>query len=260
MIIKNSNQRHQYFEACRISVEILKQLYDQVAIGVVPIEIDQLAGKLCEKYGVKPAFYAVQGKKGIYGYNTCIQVNDVAVHGIPDSVNPIKSGDLVSIDFGIIYEGLYTDHCVTVGVGEVSEADKKLLRVGRESVLNATKQAVTGNHTGDLGYVMESQARQAGFDTLKEYIGHGIGTGLHDEPEIPAYGQPHTGDPLHRGEVICVESQVVAGQPKVKTDSDGWTTRTRDGENAVMFEFMVMVDNTKGIIMTPTQDWPLIKK
>lgn len=260
MIIKNSSQRHQYFKACEISVAILKQLYDAVTIGVKPIEIDQLAGKLCQDYGVSPAFYNVQGKKGIYGYNTCIQVNDVAVHGIPDGHNTIESGDLVSIDFGIIYEGFYTDHCVTVGVGEVSQEDLKLLEVGRSSVLNAAKQATTGSHTGDLGHIMESEAHQANFDTLKDYIGHGIGTGLHDEPEIPAYGKKGEGELLRRGEVICVESQVVAGEAKVKTDPDGWTTRTRDGKNAVMFEFMVMVDNTKGIIMTPTQNWPLVKK
>lgn len=260
MIIKNSIQRHQYFEACRISVAILKELYDQVAVGVVPIEIDRLAGQLCEKYGVESSFFAVQGKKGIYGYNSCIQVNDVAVHGIPDQINPIKSGDLVTIDFGIIYQGLYTDHCTTVGVGEVAAEDRRLLQVGRDSVLKATKKAVTGSHTGDIGQVLEFEARQAGFDTLKDYIGHGIGTSLHDDPEIPAYGRTGEGQILRRGEVICVESQVVAGEPKVKTDADGWTTRTRDGKNAVMFEFMVLVDNTKGVIMTPTQDWPLIKK
>lgn len=260
MIIKNSTQRHHYFEACRISVEILRKLYDAVAIGVIPGEIDQLAGKLCEEYGVKPAFFGVQGRKGIYGYNTCLQLNDVAVHGIPDQITPIKSGDLVTIDFGIIYQGYFTDHCVTVGVGEVSIADRKLLRVGRESVFHATKKAISGNQTGDLGQIMETEARDAGFETLKMYIGHGIGTTLHDAPEIPASGPAGQGEILHRGEVICVESQVVAGSPQVKTDADGWTTRTRDGKNAVMFEFMVMVDNTKAIIMTPTQDWPLIKK
>lgn len=259
MIIKNSTQRHQYFKACEISVAILKKLYDMVEIGVVPIEIDKAAGQLCREYGVEPAFFNVQGKKGIYGYNTCIQVNDVAVHGIPDAHNPIESGDLVSIDFGIIYEGFFTDHCVTVGVGEVSAEDLKLLHTGRESVYNATKKAITGNHAGDIGYILESEARNEGFDTLKEYIGHGIGNSLHDQPEIPAYGQPGEGEILRRGEVICVESQVVAGEAKVKTDADGWTTRTRDGKNAVMFEFMVFVDNTKSIVMTPTQNWPLTK-
>lgn len=259
MIIKNTIQKHQYLKACEISVEILHQLYEATTIGVVPIAVDKLAGQLCEQYGVEPAFYAVQGKKGIYGYNTCFQVNDVAVHGVPDAVTPIKSGDLITIDFGIIYEGFYTDHCVSFGVGKVSAADKKLLQVGRDSVLKAAKAATSGQFCGNLGEIMETEARKAGFDTLKEFIGHGIGKSLHEEPEIPAYGTPGTGEQLRRGMVICVESQVVAGEAKVKTDADGWTTRTRDGENAVMFEYMVLVDNLKSTIMTPTATWPLVK-
>lgn len=259
MIIKNKNQRKEYLEACRISVEILKQVYDAIKIGISPIDLDKIAGKLCDKYNVKPSFFGVPGKKSLYQYNTCIQINDVAVHGIPDAHYQIKDGDLVTVDFGIIYKNYYTDHCISVGVGNVSKEDKKLLQVGRESVLKAVKQAKTGNHTGDIGFTLENEARKHHFDTLKEYIGHGIGTGLHDEPEVPAYGNRGDGDQLQKGEVICIESQVVAGKPSVKTDSDGWTTRTRDGSNAVMFEYMVMVDNTKPLIMTPTQNWPLIK-
>lgn len=259
MIIKNKNQKREYLEACRISVEILKQVYDAIEIGVSPIDLDKIAGELCEKYNVKPAFFDVPGRKGIYGYNSCIQINDVAVHGIPDANYIIQDGDLVTVDFGIIHKGYYTDHCVTVGMGNVPQEDKKLLQVGRESVLKATRQAITGNYTGDIGFVLENEARKAGYDTLKEYIGHGIGTGLHDDPEVPAFGYKGDGDQLQRGQVICIESQVVAGKPKVSTDADGWTTRTRDGENAVMFEYMVMVDNVKPKIMTPTQDWPLVK-
>lgn len=259
MIIKNKNQKREYLEACKISVTILKAVYDAIKIGISPIELDQLAGKLCEEKGVKPSFFDVPGKKGIYGYNSCIQVNDVAVHGIPDAKYTIQDGDLVTVDFGIIYKGYYTDHCVSVGIGDVSEENRKLLQVGRESVLKATKQALTGNYTGDIGYTLEHQAQKHNYNTLKEYIGHGIGNSLHDEPEIPAFGNKGEGDKLNKGEVICIESQVVAGEPRVKTDADGWTTRTRDGKNAVMFEYMVMVDNTKPLIMTPTQDWPLVK-
>jgi len=259
MIIKNKNQKREYLEACQISVEILKQVFDAIQIGVSPIDLDRLAGELCQKKEVKPAFFDVPGRKGIFGYNACIQINDVAVHGVPDANYHIQDGDLVTVDFGIIHKGYYTDHCITVGVGNVSVANKKLLQVGKESVLSAVKQATSGNYTGDIGFTLENEARKHNFDTLKEYIGHGIGTGLHDEPEVPAFGERGTGDKLRKGEVICIESQVVAGEPNVKTDKDGWTTRTRDGENAVMFEYMVMVDNKTPLIMTPTQNWPLIK-
>lgn len=259
MIIKNKNQKREYLEACQISVEILKQIYDAIEIGVSPIDLDKLAGKFCEKNNVKSSFFDVPGRKGVYGYNSCIQINDVAVHGIPNANYTIQDGDLVTIDFGIIHKGYYTDHCVSVGVGNVSEENKHLLQVGTESVLSAVKQATSGNHTGDIGYTLENEVRKHGYDTLKEYIGHGIGESLHDEPEVPAYGYKGDGALLKKGEVICIESQVVAGEAKVKTDADGWTTRTRDGSNAVMFEYMVMVDNTKPLIMTPTQNWPLIK-
>jgi methionyl aminopeptidase len=178
MIIKNKNQRHQYLEACHISVDIMKQVYDAIAIGVSPIELDQLAGKLCEQNSVEPSFFNVTGRKGIYGYNSCIQINDVAVHGIPDANYTIQDGDLVSFDFGIIHRGYYTDHCVTVGVGNVTNEDRKLLHIGRESVLKAVKEARTGHTTGDIGFLLESETQKAGFDTLKEYIGHGIGTRL----------------------------------------------------------------------------------
>jgi len=186
MIIKNKKQRQQYLEACKISVKILREIYDKVEVGVNPLELDELAGRLCEKYGVKPAFFGVPGKKDIFGYNSCVQINDAAVHGVPEANYIIKSGDLVTVDFGIIYNDLYTDHCFTVGVGEVSPENKKLLYVGRNSVLRATRQAIAGNTTGDIGHVLESEARKNNFDTLKKYIGHGIGTTLHDSQEIPA--------------------------------------------------------------------------
>jgi methionyl aminopeptidase len=259
VIIKNKKQKREYLEACKISVEILKEVYEAIEIGISPIDLDKLAGKLCEEKGVKPSFFDVPGRKGIYGYNSCIQINDVAVHGIPDANYNIKDGDLVTVDFGIIYKGYYTDHCVSVGVGNVSEENIKLLRVGKESVLSAIKQATSGNYTGDIGYTLENEAQKHNYDTLKEYIGHGIGESLHDDPEVPAYGNKGDGNLLKKGQVICIESQVVAGEPKVKTDTDGWTTRTRDGKNAVMFEYMVMVDNAKPLNMTPTQDWPLVK-
>lgn len=259
MIIKNKKQRQQYLEACEISVKILREIYDHVEVDANPLELDKLAGKLCQKYNVEPGFFNVPGKKGIFGFNSCIQINDVAVHGIPASNYKIKSGDLITVDFGIIYKGFYTDHCFTVGVGEVSPENKKLLYAGRDSVLLATKQAITGNTTGDIGHVLENEVRKNNFDTLKKYIGHGIGTSLHESPEVPAYGKKGEGTVLKKGEVICVESQVVAGNIDVKTDPNGWTVRTRDGKNSVMFEYMVMVDNLKPVILTPTQDWKLIK-
>lgn len=259
MIIQNASQRARYQEACKISTEILRAMYEMAAPGVYPIEIDQLASKLCRQFHVQSSFYPVSGRTGKYGYQACIYLNDVAVHGIPSKTQAIKPGDLLTIDFGIIYDRLNTDQCLTVGIERVNENDMRLLEVGRQSVLNALEMAVTGNTNQDLGYAMESTAREAGFDTIKEYVGHGIGKTLHEHPEIPAFGKPHRGTLLDKGMVICVECQVTAGSPLIKHDTDGWSVKTQDGKNAVMFEYMAIVDEKEPIVLTDHFDWELVR-
>lgn len=248
-----------YKNATKISMEILRELYDATREGVLPVELDQKAFELCKKYGVTPSFYGVPGFKNNYEYASCIYVNDEAVHGIPSSTREIRSGDLVKLDFGIIADTYYTDHCVTVGIGNIRYKDKQLLSAGKDAVLNGVKQAKTGQTTGDIGHAIESTARQSKFDTIKQYIGHGIGHKLHDEPEVPATGKAHSGKALKEGQVICIEAQVVAGKPAVTMDNDGWTVRTRDRKNVVMFEYMTIVRDQEAEILTDSRDWPLIK-
>lgn len=240
-------------------MDILRQLYDMTNEGVYPLEIDKKAFALCKKYGVEPDFYGVKGFKSNYEYASCIYVNDEAVHGIPSATRAIRSGDLVKIDFGIKADSYFTDHCVTVGIGRVKYTDKKLLEIGKQAVLDGVSKATSSYKTGDIGHAIESTARKAKFDTIKQYIGHGIGHTLHDEPEVPATGKAGSGTQLKDGQVICVEAQVVAGKPNVIMDDDGWTVRTRDGKNAVMFEYMVIVGKNEPEILTDTRDWSLIK-
>lgn len=257
MIVKSLAQLAIYKQATQISTKIMSQLRSATKPGVYPIEIDKLAGKLCVKYKVKPSFKGVTNSSGLtYNYNSCISVNDEILHGIPNK-RKIQIGDLVKIDFGIIYQGLYTDHCFTVGVAKVSDEDQQLLEVGRQAVLNAVKLAKPGNYTGDLGHAMHSTAYRAGFDTLKQYVGHGIGHALHEQPEIPAYGQSKAGTKLQKNMIVCVECQVVPGSDEVYVDGSGWTIKTKDGNKGVMFEYMVRVDK-KPEILTQTQDWPLL--
>lgn len=240
-------------------MEILRELYDMTKAGVFPIEIDQKAFELCKKHNVTPSFYGVPGHKGKYEFATCISLNDEAVHGIPSSTRAIQPGDLVKLDFGIISETYFTDHCVTVGIGKVKNKDYKLLEVGKQAVLDGVAQAISGHTTGDVGHAMESTARKSKFDTIKYYIGHGIGHSLHEDPELPASGRPHTGPELKEGQVLCVEAQIVAGKPAISMDPDGWTVRTKDGKNAVMFEYMTIVRNGQPEILTDSRNWPLIK-
>ncbi len=257
MIIKDEKTLVQYKEAGKLSAKILGELRESIEVGVTPMQIELLAQNLCAEYQVKPSFMGVGPKNNRYQYATCISVNDTVLHGIPNET-PFKNGDLVKVDFGIIYQGLYTDHCFTVGVGAVSNADLRLLKTSREAVQKAAFKAVVGNYIGDLSSLMSKTARKDNFETVKEFVGHGIGRTLHDDPAIPSYGKPHTGPALQEGMVLCVECQIVAGSDQIYQAEDGWTIKTADGAKAAMFEYMVVVGKRKATFLTPTLDWPLV--
>ncbi|MEN8253340.1 MAG: type I methionyl aminopeptidase [Patescibacteria group bacterium] len=259
MIIKNKQQRKTYKEACHISTQILRELYNMLEVGLYPIEVDKRAFELCKKWDVIPSFYGVQGKKSKYQHATCIQINDAVVHGIPSKTDKIKDGDLVTVDFGIIYEGFYTDHAFTVGIGNVNAEDKRLLKIAKDTVLAAVQLAKVDAMTGDLGNIMISKAQKNGFDTAKKYVGHGIGKRLHEYPEIPTFGIKNTGMPLRKGMVLCIEAQLMIGSDELKNDKDNWTVRTKDGSKSVMFEYMVEVGKNGPKILTDTSKWELVK-
>lgn len=250
MIITKPKDERILRDAAEISVDILRQLRDVIKEGVTPLELDILAGTLCSKYGVEPAFKSVGG----YKYNSCISVNDVAVHGIPKDI-PLKKGDLISIDFGIIHKGMFTDHCWTWSVGAPNAKNEKLLLAGKRAVDNAVNKAIVGNKTGDLGYEMESEAKRNGFNVFRMFVGHGIGKSMHQAPEVPAYGSKGSGYLLVDGMVICIECQVVDDSGQVVIDNDGWSARTQNGGDSVMFEYMVIVRDGQPEVLTDTQDW-----
>ncbi len=258
MIISNQKQLQQYREVAQISTAILKQLYQKIAVGVTPLEVDYLADELCVKHGVTPCFKGVGLKGNEYKHATCISVNDVVVHGIPDS-RPFQEGDVIKVDFGINKDGLLTDHCFCVGIAPLSSADEKLIKVTQQAIQQATQKAVVGNRVGDIGFTIESTVMQKGFSVAKEFIGHGIGHTMHDEPQVPAYGRPKKGFYLDEGAVLCIEAQVLAGEDDLVQDDDGWTIRTKDGSKAAMFEYMVVVGKKKPIILTPTFSWAVVK-
>jgi len=256
VIISSPQQLRQYQAVAKVSTEILWQLHQKTRAGITPLEIDRLADKLCRQHQVKPNFKGVGSPDNPYQHATCISVNDVVVHGIPQDV-PLKEGDLVKVDFGIEQDGWQTDHCFTVGVGTLTDEERTLLRVGRAAVLKAARGAKVGKTVGDLGHLMESTAGKYDFSVTEQYVGHGIGHLLHEEPQIPAWGEPKTGMKLTEGMVLCVEAQVIAGNSDVYTAADGWSVKTRDGSKAVMFEYMVVVGKKQPIFLTPTTAWPL---
>jgi len=258
MIISSPEQLKTYTEAGKIATEILQQVSQKAREGVYSLELEEVAQGLCKKYKVEPSFARVQNDYGPYGFAMCISVNDTVLHGMPNKQKAFALGDVVKLDFGIVYEKLHTDQCITVGIGKLSKKNKKLVEVAREAVINAVDLAIAGNRTGDLGAIMHLTSKQKGFDVLKQYIGHGIGLSLHERPSIPAYGRPGSGEKLVKGMVICVEAQVIAGSGEVYITDDTWTVKMKDGKNTAMFEYLVVVGETEPTILTPTQKWPLI--
>lgn len=253
------NQFKEIRKAAHISTEILQQLVDMVEIGVSLKEIDNRAFELIDDFGVSSAFIGVDNGKSVYRHATCIGLNDDVVHGIPNK-RQIHSGDLVTIDFGIVSaDGWYTDHCHTVGVGEVSTEDRKLLETAKLAISSTAQAVKPGMRVGDLGHRLEGIVSLAGFSVVKEFVGHAIGKKLHLAPEIPAYGEPETGPKLEPGMVITVEAQINAGSDNIETAMDGWSVVTVDGENSAMFEYMVAITQTGSEILTPTVDWPVLK-
>lgn len=259
MIIKTEQDKQKIKQAAQLATDIVRQLGLMLKPGVMPSLLEKKAWQLCEENGVEPSFFNVPGSKNAYGYSCCISVNDEVLHGIPSSSRVIKQGDIVKIDFGIIMDGYYTDQCFTFIVGEPADTEiHKLAKVGRLATETAMRKAIAGIKAGDLGYTMETIARASGLDTLKMFVGHGIGRGLHEPPEVPSFGPASSGETLKAGMVICVECQVVQGDGDVYVEDDGWTIKTADGGYGAMFEYMVIVGKDKPEIITPMQEWKII--
>ncbi len=237
-------------EATRISSSILKTLRDAVRPGVSADDMNTLAEELCKKFEVLPSFKGVEGPKMPFPKSVCINVNDEILHGLPKSSTIFKEGDIVKVDFGIIYRGFYTDHCVTVGLGNLMAEEKRLINTAKLCIEEAAKEAVVGNYTGDISYVMENISNLGGFKFVTSYCGHGIGRSLHESPEVLSWGDRKTGTKLQEGMLLCVENQITLGSANLRLQPDGWTLKTVDGSKGAMFEHMVLVGKNKAEILT----------
>lgn len=250
-IVKTESDYKKIKKAADISSSILRELRDAVKEGVKASDIDSLASSLCQKNNVKAAFLGVPGVKGPFSSSVCISVNETILHGIPHSSIEFKSGDLVKVDFGVVYEGYYTDHCVTVAVGEITSEEKRLLETGRLCIDTAVKEAVVGKNVSDISRALQGVCDLAGFEFVRNFCGHGIGKSLWLEPEVLTYtykGQEEIS--LIDGMCLCVENQIVLGKNSLYLDIDGWSLKTVDGSKGVMFEHMVIVRKNKPEILT----------
>lgn len=231
-------------EAANILSAILKELGEACAIGANLLELEELANTLCSQYKVKPAFKGYEG----YPAALCIGVNDIVVHGIPYDYD-LEDGDILSIDMGIKYKGVYSDCAITVMVGNVSEETRKFVETTKQSVLNAIAQAVPGNTVGDIGHAIQSTVESAGYTVVEEMVGHGVGYDLHEEPYIPGVGQKGKGEKLYKGQTIAIEAIINQGSSDIViSKEDGWTSFTKDGMLSALFEHTVVVDDNPRIL------------
>jgi methionyl aminopeptidase len=232
-----------------IVAEVLQELKRQVAPGVTTLDLDAIAEEMTLKKGAIPAFkgYNVAGR--IYPRCLCASVNDEIVHGIPSN-RVLREGDIIGLDYGVIYEGFYGDSAITVGVGKVSAQAQRLMDVTEQSLYKGIEQLHDGKRLGDLGSVVQKIAEDAGFSVVRAFVGHGIGKKLHEEPPVPNYGEPDRGLRLKEGMVLAIEPMVNAGKPDTKVRADRWTAVTQDGSFSAHFEHCVAVTSNGPWVLT----------
>jgi len=219
-----------------IVAEILQELREKVRPGVTTRELDSLCEQLSRRRRVKPAFKGYRG----YPFALCTSVNGEVVHGMP-SERPLVAGDIVSLDYGVNYQGYFGDAAITVPVGSVSAEAQRLMKVTEEGLYNAIRQAVAGNRLGDVSAAVQERVESAGFSVVRDFVGHGIGRSLHEDPQIPNYGVRGRGIELKPGMVLAIEPMVNEGSHQVKVLSDGWTVITEDGKLSAHFEHSVAI-------------------
>jgi methionyl aminopeptidase len=235
IVCKSSAELDMMHRAGLIVWDVLNELRQAVQPGVTTMDLEKLAAKCTAEHGVRPAF------KGYRGYPCvlCASVNQEIVHGIPKASRRLKEGDVISLDFGVESNGYYGDAALTVPVGKISPEAEKLLRVTRESLDRAIELVRPGSRLGDISHAVQTWVEQNGFTVVREFVGHGIGTKMHEEPNVPNYGEAGRGPKLQEGMVFAIEPMVNAGGPDVKVLDDHWTAVTTDGSYSAHFEHTV---------------------
>jgi methionyl aminopeptidase len=247
IVCKSAAEIERMRQSGRIVRQVLDHLRSMVAPGVTTMDLERAAERKIAELGAKPAF------KGYCDYPCvlCTSVNEEIVHGIPSEKRTLKEGDIVSIDCGVVLDGYYGDAAITVPVGgEVKPELQKLLSVTEESLYKGIEQARVGNSIGDVGAAVQQHVEAAGFSVVRDFVGHGIGTKLHEEPQIPNFGSRGHGTKLREGMVLAIEPMVNYGRPDAKVLGDKWTAVTVDGSFSAHFEHCVAVTKDGPVILT----------
>jgi methionyl aminopeptidase len=253
IIVKSPAEIEKMGAAGRLVALILEEIKGHLKPGVMTRELDQLAERLCRKKKAKPAF---QGYNG-YPFSLCVSVNEEVVHGFP-SERRLSEGDIVSLDFGVHYQGYYGDAALTQAIGTVSPLAERLIQVTRASLFKGLEKVRAGNRLGDVSAAVQHYVESHGFSVVRHFVGHGIGTSLHEDPQVPNFGEPGRGALLKPGMVLAIEPMVNAGQSDIEVLSDGWTAVTRDRSLSAHFEHTVAVtENSCYILTQPAGGRPL---
>jgi methionyl aminopeptidase len=232
-------------EAALLVSKTLTEVAKMIKPGVTTLDIDKLCMEFAMDHKGTLSFYNYHG----YPHHICASVNDVVVHGFPNKT-PLKDGDIVSIDFGVILNGWHGDHAYTFILGEADPAAIELVKVTKASLYKGIEKAIVNNRVGDIGFAIQEYTERHGYGVVRELVGHGLGTSLHEDPQVPNYGKRGTGLKMKENLVLAIEPMINMGTHKVFTDDDGWTVRTQDGKVSVHFEHDVCVKAGKALILS----------
>ena len=245
IVCKSPGEIERMRAANALVAEVLAELAAMVKPGVTTQDLDTVAERLVREGGAEPAFKGYRG----YPATLCASVNEQVVHGIP-STRQLVEGDILSLDMGVKLNGFFGDSAVTVPVGRIGDDAQRLLQVTQEALQRGIAQVRVGNRVSDIGHAIQQHVESHGFSVVREFVGHGIGAALHEEPQIANYGEPGRGPRLAEGMVLAIEPMVNIGRPAVKVLADGWTAVTRDGSLSAHFEHTVAVTGQGPLILT----------
>jgi methionyl aminopeptidase len=239
-------------DACRIAAQVLQHMKNLVRPGVTTYDLDQEARKLMLALGAKSACYGyrIGSRTPSYPAHTCISVNEEVIHGIASMKRVLLDGDVVSLDVVVSYDGMIGDNAATVPVGAVDPVKQKLLEVTQDALTKAVFAARQGARVGDISWTIQHTAESAGFSVVREFVGHGVGYSMHEDPQVPCFGRRGTGDRLRAGMTLAIEPMVNAGAPGVEVLADGWTAVTKDRRPSAHFEHTVLITDAGPEILT----------
>jgi methionyl aminopeptidase len=245
IVIKSPREIALMRQAGKIVAVVLKMLAEEVRPGIKTKELDIIAARELERLGARSSF------KGYHGYpaTVCVSVNEEIVHGIPGE-RVLQEGDIVSLDFGAIYNGFQGDSAVTVGVGKISPRAKELIETTQGALKAGIAAAHVDGRLGDISYAIQNYTESRGFSVIREYTGHGIGRDMHEEPQVPNFGVPGTGPVLKAGMALALEPMVSLGDWRTSLNGDGWTVRTADGSLAAHFEHVIAITKADSEVLT----------